>query len=130
MTIKKSFLPGLMPRFRILNCASGKNKVFFFSFWPVGDAFGNRPNVSFISILSASKQSDIQVYIVLGYKGLTVGAFLLAGIQDVGVEEHTDYLKKMHRGGQEYQANSVAVDKEDGCDSFRLVLTLTYFHCA
>jgi len=60
----------------------------------VGDAFGSRPNVSFISILSASKQSDIQVYIVLWYKGLTAHSFLLAGIQNLGVEERTDYLKK------------------------------------
>lgn len=84
----------------------------------MGDAFGSRPNVSFISILSASKQSDIQVYIVLWYKGLTAHSFLLAGIQNLGVEERTDYLKKMRRGGEESQANTVEVEREDEHDSF------------
>lgn len=56
---------------------------YFFFFCPLGNAFGNRPDVSFVSLLSESKQSDIQVYIVLWYKAPTAYSFLLAGIQDI-----------------------------------------------
>lgn len=80
------FLGSPRPDAQIRNaklCLKQRIGYFFFSPCPLGNAFGNRPNVSFISLLSAFRQSDIQVYIVLQYKGLTAYSFLLAGIQDL-----------------------------------------------